>query len=242
MQTLRYKSVLALTATSLLLVATSGVAQAAPPIPTSTYEVTITNLTSGQPFTPPVVATHRRSVIVFEVGEPASFDVKEIAENGNTAPLADALAANKKVHEVQTVSAGAPPPLLPGQSLTFRISADRRAKFLSFVTMLICTNDGFTGVDGLRLPKWVGESVTEYTDGYDAGTEINTEDFADIVPPCPALTNVPSSDPGTGASNPALAQNGVIEHHLGIHGGVDLLPAVHGWNDPVAKIVVTRIQ
>jgi hypothetical protein len=240
MRTFKYKSVLALATASLFLIAANGAVQAAPNV--STYEVTITNLTTGQPLTPPVVATHRRSVIVFEVGEPASFGVKEIAENGNTTPLADELAANKKVHQVLTVSAGTPPPLLPGQSLTFQITADRPAKFLSFVSMLICTNDGFTGVDGLRLPKWVGESVIEYTDGYDAGTEINTEDFADIVPPCPVLTGVPSSDPGTGVSNPALAQNGVIEHHPGIQGGNDLLPAVHGWADPVARITVTRIH
>lgn len=98
------------------------------------------------------------------------------------------------------------------------------------------------GLAALQLPNGVGESVTADTNGYDAGTEINTEDFADIIPPCPVLSGVPSSDPGTGESNPALAQNGVIEHHPGIQGGNDLLPAVHGWTDPVARITVTRIE
>jgi hypothetical protein len=49
--------------------------------------------------------------------------------------------------------------------------------------MLICTNDGFTGSDGLRLPSKLGQSAMYYMAAYDAGSEINTEDFADIVPP-----------------------------------------------------------
>jgi hypothetical protein len=105
--------------------------------------------------------------------------------------------------------------------------------------MLICTNDGFTGVDGTRLPSKVGQTVTLMTAGYDAGTEINTEDFADIVPPCQGLMGVSSGEPGTGTSNPALAEGGVIMHHEGIQGGSDLLPAVHGWRDPVARITIT---
>jgi hypothetical protein len=79
------------------------------------------------------------------------------------------------------------------------------------------------------------------TAGYDAGTELNTEDFADIVPPCQELIGVSSGEPGTGTSNPALAQGGVIAHHPGIQGGSDLVPAIHGWTDPVAEIKVEAI-
>src|SRR5918999_2461253 len=43
----------------------------------TTYEVTITNLTSGQPLTPPVLATHRRPVHLFHVGSPSPFELKE---------------------------------------------------------------------------------------------------------------------------------------------------------------------
>jgi hypothetical protein len=108
--------------------------------------------------------------------------------------------------------------------------------------MLICTNDGFTGVDSLRLPNHVGDSVTLNTAGYDAGTEINTEDFADIVPPCQGLVGVSSADGGTDQSNPALAEGGVIHHHDGIVGGNDLLPGTHGWSDPVAEVTVERVS
>ena len=109
------------------------------------YDVTINNLTSGQPLTPPVVATHRRPVDIFEVGEAASFEVKEIAENGNVMPLADALAANKHVFESNVFRADGPGPIMhDGGTLNFTISASPPAKYLSFVSMLICTNDGFT--------------------------------------------------------------------------------------------------
>jgi len=89
--------------------------------------------------------------------------------------------------------------------------------------MLICSNDGFTGVDSLALPAEIGDRSSMLTAGYDAGTEINTEDFADFVPPCQGLIGVSSGEPGTGTTNPALAEGGVIHHHLGIAGGGDIV-------------------
>jgi hypothetical protein len=213
------------------------------------YEVTITNLTSGQPLTPPVVATHRGRHAVFEVGEPASVGVREIAENGNSAPLLaflDADPLNQFDAFAESTSGPLVPPGVPGdamfaQSVTLTLDGGK-AKRLSFVSMLICTNDGFTGSDSLRLPREVGKSVTRQTNGYDAGTEINTEDYADIVPPCQALIGDSSGEPGTGVSDPALAEGGVIHHHPGIEGGSDLKPGIHGWSDPVARIEVERTE
>ena len=48
---------------------------------TITCKITITNLTTGQPLTPPVIAIHNSRADVFEVGEPASEGVRQIAEN-----------------------------------------------------------------------------------------------------------------------------------------------------------------
>jgi len=201
------------------------------------YAVTVTNLTANQWFTPPVVTTHLRSTAVFAVGSPASEGVKEVAENGNVPALVDELNGNPAVRGV-VAGAG---PLGPGQSVSFEISG-KPGRALSVVSMLICTNDGFTGVDGLRLPA--DGSLTVMGDAYDAGTEINTEDLADIVPPCQALNGVPDDEgaPGTGVSDPALAEGGVIDLHDGIQGGIaDLTVADHGWSDPVVEIDVTRL-
>ena len=209
-----------------------------------TYRVTITNLTAGQPFSPPVLVTHSKRTSIFSVGEPSSDGILAIAENGNNGPLLAALAEDPNVHQVVEGSA----PLVPandpggtgfGNSMTFEITAQGRARFLSFANMLICTNDGFTGLDSIRLPS---RSKTVYSAGYDARTEANTEDFADIVPPCQGLIGVSSDDPGTGTSNPLLAEAGVVIPHAGIVGGVDLLPQVHNWADPVAKIEIERVR
>jgi hypothetical protein len=211
------------------------------------FQVTFTDLTSGQPLTPAVAATHRGENELFQVGRAASFGLKEIAENGNNAPMLTRLGSDADVSDVveapggPLVPAGSPGDAMFGQSTTFAISAERGARFLSLAAMLICTNDGFTGVNSVKLPSHAGASVTVEAFGYDAGTELNTEDFADIVPPCQSLIGISSGEPGTGISNPALAEGGVIAHHAGILGGADLVPAVHGWdvNAPVARITVT---
>ena len=49
--------------------------------------------------------------------------------------------------------------------------------------MLIYTNDGFAGLDAVRLPTRVGDSEVVNAGSYDAGTELNTEVFAGIVLP-----------------------------------------------------------
>lgn len=213
------------------------------------YEVTLTNLTSGQPLTPPVVATHHGKHAVFEVGEAASVGVREIAENGNSAPLLaflDTDPFDQFADFAESASGPLVPPGTPGdamfdQSATLILEAGRRAQRLSFVSMLVCTNDGFTGIDGLKLPAKLGRAVTVGTDGYDAFTELNTEDYADIVPPCQGLIGDSSGESGTGVSNPALAEGGVIAHHAGIQGIADLEPNLHGWMDPVAEVRVERI-
>lgn len=213
----------------------------------NTFEVTFADLMNGQPLTPAVAATHRGKNELFRVGRNASFGLKEIAENGNNAPMLTRLGSDDEVSDVveapggPLVPAGSPGDAMFGQSTTFSIEAERGARFLSLAAMLICTNDGFTGVNALKLPSKLGDSVTVETAGYDAGTELNTEDFADIVPPCQGLIGVSSGEPGTGSSNPALAEGGVIAHHAGILGGADLVPAIHGWDTdaPVARITVT---
>lgn len=208
------------------------------------YKVTITNLTSGQPFTPPILTTHNRRTKVFAITEDASEGIQALAENGNGEPLVAALNNDVNVHDVVTGSA----PLVPGSnpgatgfesSETFVVTARGNARFLSIASMLICTNDGFTGINSVRLPS---RKKTVYAVAYDASTEQNTEDFADIVPPCQGLIGISSDDPGVGASNPMLAEDGFVIPHSGIHGGFDLQPVVHDWADPVAKIVIERMR
>ncbi len=210
----------------------------------ATYRITIINLTPGQAFTPPVIATHSSSIDIFTLGEEASMLVQEVAENGNNGPLVMALEADGRVEDVVVGMAPLVPANNPGSTAFSHIAmftiAAGNAKFISFISMLICTNDGFTGLDSVRLPK--KNSVTLFARAYDARTEMNTEDFADMVPPCQGLIGVSSADDGIGMTDPTLAEDGIIIPHPGIIGGTDLLPGVHGWNDPVAKIIIERID
>ena len=122
----------------------------------------------------------------------------------------------------------------PGQTVRMTIEAEP-GSYLSWITMLICTNDGFTAIDSMPLPDG---SQTVSTNAYDSGTEQNTEDFADMVPPCQGLVGVMSDDSGTGASNPDLAEGGVIVRHAGVKGGNDLV-ATHMWEGAVARVTIT---
>jgi hypothetical protein len=230
------------------LAAAPGSAQ--PPAPT--YEVTIANLTSGQPLTPPVAAVHRGGLDVFDVGSAASFEVQQVAENGNAGPLLETLGDSPHVSDfLETTTGPLVPAGLPGaadfdDSVTFTLSGAPGVTRLTFVSMLICTNDGFTGLDRVKLPSQVGDVSTYRTLAYNAGTEIDTEDLANMVPPCQGLAGVTDDEgaPGTGTTDPALAEGGVIHHHAGIQGIADLDPDAQGWDvdAPVAEIVIERVD
>ena len=94
------------------------------------------------------------------------------------------------------------------------------------------------GINGVACPVTWDRAPRYYTGAYDAGTEINTEDFADIVPPCQGLIGIASDDAGTGMSNPDLAEGGLVAHHSGVQGGRDLT-ATHMWEGSVASVTVS---
>ena len=207
-----------------------------------TYEVTIVNLTEGQPFTPPLIATHTRDIQMFQRNKPANIGIQEIAENGNLAPMIEILEGSDAVSDHVVAIASEPGPLMPRDLVTIEITADSTKDVLSVAAMLICSNDGFTGVNSVRLPNRVGSAKVYGMRGYDAGTEVNTEAWDDIVPPCAPLTGLDNGGAGTGATNPDLAENGRIRPHRGVNGVADLLPELHDWDGAAALIHIVRTQ
>ena len=112
-----------------------------------------------------------------------SDELQQLAENGNLEPLIEMLQNKNGVFDIVHGNA----PLVPANdpdstglnySETFVISAEGNARYLSYASMLVCTNDGFAGLDSLRL---LMNSQTLFAMAYDARTEMNTEDFADMV-------------------------------------------------------------
>ncbi len=228
-----------------LAVASTGAAYADHPR-FATYRVTLQNLTHGQPLSPPVAATHDDDLHMFEVGELATDELAAIAQDGNEIPMFNLFNGAEDV--TQTVDVGQPlttrGKVVGGftDSVTFTIKARRGDRF-SIATMLICTNDGFTGLDAVKLPKR-GTAVF-FLASYDAGRENNTEKQQDIVEPCSILGPVvlPGVHPSPNRdAEVATIPPEEIHRHLGIQGVGDLSVVLHGWTDPVAKVTITRIS
>lgn len=210
-----------------------------------TFRVTIENETDGQPFSPGVAITHRRSVNLFSVGHSASHGVEAIAEAGDEALAVAAVMGANGITDVVDINR---PITREGTAVgsftdefTFEIQARPRDR-LSLAVMLICTNDGFTGLDSVKLPK--EDSVTYRAAGYDAGTEDNTEGSEDIVDPCSHLGPAPLAGDPNGNEDAAVdtTPHGSIHHHQGIEGGGDLTPSMHDWTNPVAEITIELVD
>lgn len=196
----------------------------AAPNAVSTYKVTVTNLTIGQVLSPPLLATHSSRVKVFDLGQPARPGVALIAEDGKTATLKSELMSQAGTKEV-VVGAGG---IQPGKSATYRIKTDSRHPRLSIVTMLVSTNDGFTGlsgelVNGLARAQFLAP-------GYDAGSERNSESCR-FVPGAPCSAHDARDTEGA---------EGFVSIHPGIHGQGDVPVQLYDWRNPVARVTVVR--
>lgn len=201
----------------------------------SRVEVTVTNLTRGQTFTPVLVVTHTEGVSLFTLGEPASPELATLAEEGNTAPLAAVLAADPRVGAL--TNSGPPPGgfVGPGESRTLVLEGGGRFDHVSVAAMLIPTNDGFFAVNGAPIPRHRAP-VTVFSPAYDSGSERNDERCASI--PGPSFAEC--GGPGGGAA-PAGGEEGYVHIHAGIHGIGDLVASDRDWRNPVAKVTIRRI-
>jgi hypothetical protein len=187
----------------------------------ATYSITLENLTHTQPFSPPIFVTHTPAYSLFSVGALASDGIRFIAETGNNGPATAEATASHLTFNVVAQSAL----IFPGGSATAEISAPPGARF-SFAAMLGITNDGFTGLDTVRLPK--SGSVSYDLVGYDAGTETNNELIGYVGALGGGNMRAPTHDP--------------IALHPGILGVGDMDPAQYGWQDPVGRLTITRID
>lgn len=194
------------------------------------FEVTITNITKAQTFTPILIASHRAGVTLFGLGQPASVELEQLAEAGDTAPLTALLEANPDVKEVVTAAG----PLPAGQSVTLSVASGGGFKSVSVAAMLIPTNDGFFAINGMTVPSGKSESVFR-SPAYDAGTELNDELCAHI----PGPGNVCQ---GEGFNPSRDGAEGFVHVHDAIHGIGDLPSSAWDWRNPVAYVVVKRVN
>jgi hypothetical protein len=196
---------------------------------TALFELKLENLTpatgpgASQPFSPPVIASHGK-FRVFEPGKHASKELAMIAEDAVNGPMVERLRKSKKVFDVVEGD----DVVLPGTSATYMLEVKSGFTRISLVAMLVNSNDAFTGVAGLKPPRRGSQAYYLYA--YDAGTEYNTENTSDIPGPC-------CGNPGV-----RVPSHDKIKKHRGILGTGDLDPAIYGWEGPVAKLTLTRVN
>jgi hypothetical protein len=200
----------------------------------ASYEITITNLTRGQQFTPILAASHMPSVSLFQLGKPASSELATLAEEGNVAPLAAMLRANQGVLEVVTGNGLTQ----PGATTTLMVNGrgGTGASRISVAAMLIPTNDTFFAVNGVTLPQ-LGETLAFTVPAYDSGTEANDELCSSIPGPFFAECN----GSGGGAA-PVGGEEGFVHISAGMHGIGNFEPRLRDWRNPVARITIQRVR
>ena len=235
---MRMKRMVALIAalTMVVSVLSVGSASASPSTTEATYEITFTNNTSGQYLTPPNYALHDSSADVFSRGAAPSPGVVAVAERGEVPVLAAELADAIDANGLGISGVGADAPIAPGESSTVTVTSSEAR--LSVVSMIICTNDGFGGVDSAWLPSVDGQTRVFNLRDFDAGAELNTENRADIVP-APFCDFEGQGGPGTPLDQPEIDGFNRINFHPTLRGVGDQ-PREFDWRGPVLKVTVTN--
>ncbi len=201
-----------------------------------TFTVTFQNLTTNQLMTPPVVALHDPSVHLFQVGEPASDAIRDIAETGANGELVAFATDNGDV--VSAAGEAGAGPFGPGGEVTINLTTDLDGQVLSAVNMVICTNDGIAGFDSMTLPA-DNTPVVATAVAYDAGTRDNSNDAQSFFPPpCKVGDTIPNAETSPRAGIALHPGQTVVNNNTGAPIATDNWDVVSGEN--VLMMTVTR--
>ncbi len=206
-----------------------------PPPPPDTrtdfrFELVVTNLTHAQPLSPVAFVAHD-ALTLWSLGASSSPELETMSESGDNSGI---LAISELLGTV-----GGAGVILPGSSETVILETKQEAiASLSVATMLVNTNDAFTGKTGIDVSGMqIGDSISMMTVAYDAGTEANSEGAATI--PGPAA--------GGEGFNSGRDDVDFVAHHSGVvgsDGGLmsSALNGTHKFDNPVMKITISRLQ
>lgn len=198
--------------------------QETPAVEPAVATVTVTNLAKGQILTPAVFITHSAAAPpLFVPGQRASTELSALAEQGSTSGLVNKFNAEPEVLAVTVLSAF----VRPTRTATVNVKFDADHRLISSASMIEMTNDGFVSLLGVEVPC-VG-TKTYFLDGWDAGSEANTELCSQIPAPCPSPRRLGSC---------SVAAEGAVHIHSGIHGCGGFPPELYDWLNPIAKITI----
>jgi hypothetical protein len=209
-----------------------------PPPAMASFEVTVSNLTNSQPLSPVAVIGHQAAYSVFAVGAPASQGLEEIAEGGDNATLLADASADAAV--VVTGSGAAPIGPAGNESVTIDLlDSDRPGLLLSVSTMLVNTNDAFSGLDAIAVDGMaVGDVVSIDAIAYDAGTEADTEMAIHI--PGPAGGGEGFNAARDDQADRVAVHSGIVSQDDGL--ATSDLSEQHRFDNPVLRVRIERTQ
>lgn len=180
------------------------------------------NLTAGQVFSPSVFFSHNESAPpLFTEGQPASFLLQRIAEEGNIGPLLSQRLTKVRGGAYRQAVVGLS--AQPGMRRTVNLLVTEDHPLVTGAFMLVMTNDGFSGIQSIDAYS-LEEPLEIELFAYDAGTENNNEMGDYLI-----------AMEGTGRD----PENGVVLRHEGLRGDAD---APGFWKfdpaQPVARITI----
>lgn len=203
------------------------------PVPTPaeySYSVTITNLTYAQPLSPLAVVLHNDSKM-WMIGDAASVALEKLAEGGDNSDfISDTnILASKSGEGV----------VMPGLTSTVEVTTtDRNATFFTAATMLVNTNDAFTGLTGIDISEMAIDDIQSWNlNVYDSGTEANSEAMGTIPGPADGGTGF---DESRNDVNFVAMHSGVVSHDDGLSSSV--LSQAHRFDNPAIKLTITRTK
>jgi len=200
----------------------------------ATYRVELLNLTANQPLSPVAVILHGQGYSAWQLGQTSGAGLEQLAEGGDPTLLLQEAAANAATRDARAGSGAIP----PGGTVSLNVTGQRNGARLTVASMLVNTNDCFTGADNADLTGLlIGASQSWNLAPYDSGTENNGETAGSI--PGPAGNgegfNVIRDDRDYVAVHP-----GVVSAADGL--ATSALNETHRFQNPVARLVVTRLN
>jgi hypothetical protein len=202
----------------------------------ASFDVTVTNLTNGQPVSPVAVIAHQDGYSVFTIGSPATVGLETMAEGGDNSMLIAEADADASV--IATGSGAAPVGPAGSDTVTIDVlESDVADLMISISTMLVNTNDAISGLNGVDVSglaegdAWTGRAIV-----YDAGTELNTELAAEI--PGPAGGGEGFNAARSDRDDRVAMHSGVISQDDGL--ATSALTGQHRFDNPALMVRIER--
>jgi hypothetical protein len=206
------------------------------------FKVEVINLTNAQPLSPPAIVAHNSGYKMFDEATRASVALEYLAESGSNAQIIAEAESSTAAYDSEAASAPIGPGATGSYTLVFKDSL-KDAK-ISLATMLVNTNDAFTGEKNLDISTLeVNASFSINGPVWDAGTEGNSETAETI--PGPAGSSDDDSNKSFDAErssdlNYVVFHSGVVTADDGL--ATSALNEGHRFDQPASRITITRIR